>query len=241
MNADELSLWARCRRGEDTARKELILLYLPLAIFWARKTSMIAGWANSEDLKQEGVIGLMKAIERFDPGQGVNFKFFARRFIRGAIFDSSEFTRDLARRQKEIYLMIRRAEVELTKALQRNPTIEEVAEKTELTFQQMQNAIDAVGVASAGGLPDFEGAPASRMVETPHPERTIMLLEALSHLSAREQEIIRLYYWEDQSPEEIAPKLGLTASNVTKIRQRAIKKLGKLLDGEGKGGHDEYK
>jgi RNA polymerase sigma factor (sigma-70 family) len=202
---------------------------------------MIAGWANAEDLAQIGVIGLMKAIERFDPGQGVNFKFFARRFIRGAIFDSSEFTRDLARRQKEIYLMIRRAEVELTKALQRNPTIEEVAEKTGLTIHQMQNAIDAVAVAGAGELPDHEGAPASGRIETPEPERSIMLLEALSHLSAREQEIIRLYYWEDQSPEEIAPKLGLTASNVTKIRQRATKKLGKLLDGEGKGGHDEYK
>lgn len=233
MNADELSLWTRCRQGEEAARKELILLYLPLAIFWAKKISMIAGWANLEDLKQDGVIGLMKAIKRFDPSQGVKFKAFARGFIRGAIFDSSEFTRDLARRQKEIYLMTRRAEVELTKALQRNPTIQEVAERTELTIQQIQSAIDAMGVASAGELPDPEGAPASRMVETPHPERTIMLLEALSQLSAREQEIIRLYYWEDRSPEEIAQRLRLKVSNVIKIRQRAIKKLGKVLDVEG--------
>lgn len=239
MNADEFSLWTRCRRGEETARKELILLYLPLAIFWAKRISMIAGWANSEDLKQDGVIGLMKAIERFDPSQGVKFKFFARRFVRGAIFDGSEFTRDLARRQKETYRKIRRAEDELTKALQRIPTIEEVAEKTELTIQQILNAIDAVGVASAEELPDHEGAPASGRIETPQPERTIMLLEALSQLSAREQEIIRLYYWEDQSHEHIAQKLGLTASNVIKIRQRAIKKLGKLLDDEGKGGHHE--
>jgi RNA polymerase sigma-70 factor (ECF subfamily) len=59
-------------------------------------------------------------------------------------------------------------------------------------------------------------------------------LEALAHLSAREQEIIRLYYWEDQSHEEIAQMLGLTPSNVVKIRQRAIKKLGKLLDVNGR-------
>jgi RNA polymerase sigma factor (sigma-70 family) len=232
MNAAELSVWTRCREGEETACRELILLYLPLATFWAKRISMIAGWANPEDLKQEGVIGLMKAIKRFDPSQGVEFKTFARNFIRGAIFDSSEFTRDLARGQKDIYLMIRRAEVEITKALRRNPTIEEVAEKTELTIQQILNAIDAMGVASAGELPDPEGAPASLMVENPHPERTIMLLEALSQLSAKEQEIIRLYYWEDRSPEEIAQRLGLKVSNVIKIRQRAIAKLGKLLDVE---------
>ena len=230
MNADELSLWTRCRQGEETARKELILLYLPLAMFWAKRISMIAGWANPEDLKQEGVIGLIKAIDRFDPSRGVEFKAFARSVIRGAICDSSEFTRDLARWQKENYRKIRRAEDELTKALQRIPTIEEVAEKTELTIQQILNAIDAVGVASAEELPDHEGAPASGKIETPQPERTIMLPQALSQLSAREQEIIRLYYWEDRSPEEIAQRLGLKVSNIIKIRQRAIKKLGKLLD-----------
>ena len=241
MNAGELSLWTRCRQGEETARKDLILLYLPLAMFWAKKISMIAGWANAEDLKQDGVIGLIKAVERFDPIQGVEFRAFARSFIRGAIFDGSEFTRDLARRQKEIYLMIRRAEDELTKALLRNPTIKEVSEKTELTIQQILNAIDAMGVASAGELPDPEGAPAPRMVETPRLERTIMLMEALAKLSARDQEIIHLYSWEDRSPEEIAQRLGLKVGNVIKIRQRAIKTLGKLLDVERKGGDDEYK
>jgi RNA polymerase sigma factor (sigma-70 family) len=232
MNAAELSLWMRCRQGEETARKELILSYLPLAKFWAKKISMIAGWANPEDLKQEGVIGLIKAIDRFDPSRGVEFRAFARSVIHGAICDSSEFTRDLARGQKENYRKLRRAEDELTKALQRIPTIEEVAEKTELTIQQIQNAIGAVGLASAEELPDHEGAPASGKIEAPQPERTIMLLQALSQLSAREQGIIRLYYWEDQSHEHIAQKLGLTVSNVIKIRQRAIKNLGKLLEGE---------
>lgn len=189
MKSEELSLWRRCREGDETARDELIALYRPLAEFWARKISMIAGWANSEDLKQEGMIGLMRAVQRFDPSQGVKFKFFARPFIRGAIFDSSEFTRDLARRQKEIYREIRRAEEELTKALERIPTIEEVAEETGLTIQQMQNAIRAVGVAGAEDLPDEEGAPASGRSETPHPERAILLMEVLSQRSEREQRL----------------------------------------------------
>jgi len=239
MTSDELNLWTRCSEGDDAARKELVLFYLPLATFWAKKISMSAGWANAEDLKQDGVIGLIKAIERFAPSRGVSFKSFARKFIRGAIFDSSEFTRDLARRQRENYLMMRQVEVEFSIAGRRNPTIEEVAEKTGLTIKQIQNSVDAMGVASAGEIADLVGAIGVSVVETPQPERTIMLMEALSRLSAREQEVIRHYYWDDQSPQEIAQKLGLTASNVTKIRQRVIKKIGKLLDERGQGGYDE--
>lgn len=142
-----------------------------------------------------------------------------------------------ARRQKEIYRMITRAEVELTKALRRNPTIEEVAEKIKLTIQQIQHCVDAMAVGFAAALSDPEGAPASRMAETTDPERTILLSEMLSRLSAREREIIHLYYWEDKSHEEIAQSLGLTVSNATKIRRRAIDKLRKRLEVKQKGGH----
>lgn len=232
MRPDELSLWARYEHGDESSREELIVFYLPLAIVWAKRVAKIAGWANWEDLKQEGVIGLMEAIERFDLSRGVAFQYFARNYIRGAIFDSPELTRDLARRQEEVYRKVRQTEDELTRALQRNPTIEEVAEKTELTIEQIQNAIDAMGLAFAGELPEAEGAQVSPRVLIPRPERAIMLFEAFSHLCARELEIIRLYYWEDQSHERIAQSLGLKDSNVIKIRQRAIKKLGKVLDVE---------
>jgi RNA polymerase sigma factor (sigma-70 family) len=232
MNPDELSLWARYREGDQSSREELILFYLPLAIVWARRVSKIAGWANWEDLKQDGVVGLIKAIERFDPGRGVEFRYFARSYIRGAIFDSPELTRDLARRQEEVYRKVRRTEDELTKALQRNPTIEEVAEKSELTVEQICNAIDAVAVAFAEELPDAESAPPSPRGLTPQQDKAFMLLTAISYLSSREEKIIRLYYWEDKSHKEIAEIMGLSDSNVLKIRQRAILKLGKVLDVE---------
>src|SRR2546423_14009339 len=145
----------------------------------------------------------------------------------------------MTRRQEEIYRKIRRADDALIKVLRRNPTIEEVAEKTELTIEQIQNALDARGVAYAGEFPDAEDILTSHLVETPQLEKSIFVLEALSHLSEREKEIICLYYWEDQSHEEIGQKVGLTASNVTKIRQRAIKKLRKRFDVHTKGDHDE--
>jgi RNA polymerase sigma factor (sigma-70 family) len=215
----------------------LALYYLPLVDLIAKRIARSTG-VNWEDLRQDGAIGLIKAIARFDPGQGVPFEAFAKHYIRGAILDSPELTRSLARRQEEIYRKIKRMENELTKTLQRIPTIEEIAEKTDLTVEQILNAIDARYVAFAGELPDTEELLSSNMIETPQPDRTILLLELLSRLSPKEKTIIQLYYWEGQPPDEIAQTLGLKASNITKIRQRAIKKLREWL-GESGEGQDE--
>ena len=238
MTGDELNLWDRYGQRDEAAQKELILFYLPLVDVLAKRIARRTG-ANWEDLRQDGAIGLIKAIARFNPRQGVPFRAFAKHYVCGAIFDSSELTRDMARRQDEIYRKLRQTEDQLTQTLQRQPRIEEVAEKAELTIDQIRNAIDARGVAFAGATPDAGDMPAFGMLEAPRPERTIYLLEALSHLNEREQKIIRLYYWEDRPHEDIAQRLGLTTDNAVKIRQRAIGKLRKRLDVKRGGGHDE--
>jgi len=225
MTEDEFDLW----ENRDSMRKHLILMYLPLVDVLAKRIARSAG-CNWEDLRQDGAIGLIKAVERFDHTQGVPFKAFARNYIRGAIFDGTELTRDMARRQEQTYRKVRKVETDLTKVLGRNPTIEEVAEEAQVTTNQILNAIDAHGVAFAGEFPDSETLSTSVAVVVPETERNILLLQAAATLNAREQEIIRLYYWEDRSHEEIGQALGLTVSNVTKIRQRAINKLRKVLD-----------
>jgi RNA polymerase sigma factor (sigma-70 family) len=238
MTEDELKMWERYGQRDEGAQRELILFYLPLVDLLAKRIARSTG-ANWQDLRQDGAIGLMKAVSRFDPGQHVPFSAFAKHYIRGAILDSSELTRDMARRQDEIYRQMRQTADELTQTLKRNPTLEEVSEETDLTIEQIRNAIDARGVAFAGALPDAEDPSVSDIFEAPHPERTIFLLEALDHLNQREKEIIHLYYWEDQPHDEIARRLGMTVSNVTKIRQRAIEKLRKRLDVTRKGGNDD--
>jgi RNA polymerase sigma factor (sigma-70 family) len=232
MTEDERGLWER----HETARKELILSYMPLVKLLAKRIARSANWTNLADLVQDGVIGLIKAIEKFDPGKGVPFRAFAKHYIRGAIFDGSELNRGMARQSEELYRKIRRAEDELTKTLQRNPTIEEVAEKTGLTLEQIQNAIDAMSLAFAGDFPDAEASTVSGGVQTANQERAAIIEEGLSHLDKRQQEIIRLHYWEDLPDKEIAARLGLTVSNATKIRQRALDKLRKRLEEEKKGG-----
>src|SRR5205085_402441 len=177
MTEDELVLWELY----ETARKNLILFYLPVVDRLAKYIARSTGRANWEDLRQDGAIGLMKAIARFDPAQGVPFRAFAKQYIRGAILDSSELTRNMTRRQEEIYRKIRRADDALIKVLRRNPTIEEIAEKTQLTIEQIQNALDARGVAYAGEFPDDENLSVLGRMDRPRPESTILIEDALEN------------------------------------------------------------
>jgi RNA polymerase sigma factor for flagellar operon FliA len=231
MSENASKLWDH----RETARKELILFYLPLVELQAKRIARATG-VNWEDLRQNGAIGLINAIARFDPGKGVPFEAFARQYIRGAILDSPELTHNLTRQQEEIWRKLSRIENELTKTLQRNPTLEEVAEKSGLKVEQILSAIDARGVAFAEKLPETEDLLSANLIETPRPERLILLLELLARLSVREQTILQLYYWEDQPHEEIAQTLGLTAGNVTKIRQRALEKLRAWVGENQEGG-----
>ena len=221
MNEDERSLWER----HEKARKDLILSYMGLVKLLARRIARSADWANPDDLVQDGVIGLIKAIERFDPDKGSSFRAFATQYICGAIYDGAELSRAIARHPEQLYRRIRRAEDELTKALQRNPTIEEVAEKTGLTAEQIQNAIDALRLAFAKGFPDADDSTPLGGVQTAEQEQAAMIEDGIAQLDERQQKVIRLYYWEDLTDKQIAAKLHLTLSNTTKLRQRALDKL----------------
>lgn len=239
MNEAELALWTDCGQGIEAACKELILSYFYLVKKWARRISRIANWANQEDLIQDGVIGLINAIKKFDPHRGVAFERYASPYVRGAIFDSSELTRDLARRQEEICRKIKRADIELTRTLERNPTVDEVAHNTGLSVDQIMNAIDAMGVAFARELNDANEPSSTGGVQPARQERAAVIQDALARLSEREQSVIDFYYWQGQSHEEIARQLGLTVSNSSQIRKRAIRKLRKLLRAEETGERDE--
>jgi len=229
MNSVDAILWINCSRGDDAACRELILSYLYLVKIWARRISRMANWTSQEDLIQDGVIGLINAVRNFDPSRKVPFERYASPYIRGAILDSSDLTRELARRQQEICGNIKRVAAQLTKILQRNPTIDEVADETSLTPEQIRNAIDAMGVAFAGELSSAEEAEAAYGVQRPQQETAVVIHDALSRLTERERSVVTCYYLEDQSHEEIARRFNLTVSNVIKIRQRAINKLRKYL------------
>jgi RNA polymerase sigma factor (sigma-70 family) len=220
MTEDEGSLWKRY----ETVRNELVVFYLPIVDGPAKYIARITG-RDWEDLRQYAAMGLMKAIAKFQSGRGVEFRAFARQYIRGAILDSPELTRSMTRTQGKIYRKARRAESSLTKTLHRTPTIEEIAKKTRLTTEQIQNAFAALGVANPGELSEEDDIPSSDYTPDSKSYSHILIEESLASLNELEQKIVRLHYFEDMSHEEIAEELEIIPLEVTRIRERAIGKV----------------
>ncbi len=239
MTEEERGLWVRFREGDETARRALLERYLRQVNVLAAQIARSAGWADWRDLQQDGVIGLMQAMKRFDLSHDGDFPNFARSHIRGAILDGSELTRSLARRQHEFYRQIKAADAELSQSLGRPPTRAEVTEKTGLSEEQMRNALAAVGVAFAAEPVEADTTAVVNKTPAAQLEAAILVREVLTRLDEQEAQIISYYYLEDQSSQEISRRLGLTVSNVTKIRQRALSKLRALFGDEGGSGHDE--
>jgi RNA polymerase sigma factor (sigma-70 family) len=252
----EAMMWERYRKGDQQARDELILYHLPLVRLLVSRISRNTGWASREDLMEEGVIGLVRAVERFDPNRGVKFQAFARRYIMGAVYDSPEMTRMVPRRQDENLRKVRLAHDELLKSLNRKPTLEEVAQKSRLTTTQVKNALDAGAIAfpsehlslevegsregferlqdlfESGKLSNVSGVEIRDIRwDATHPDyvRTLLVKEALAKLSEREALILTDSYWSGRSDQEISEQLGLSETALTRIRQRAIRKLRSLM------------
>lgn len=246
MTEDELNLWRCCREGDEAARKELVLRNLGPVKFLADQIHMSVNWVDRDVLMNEGVIGLLKAMDRFDYNCGVKFATYARNDIRGAILASPEVSHNLPRRPYENLRKIRQAQVELAMRLERKPTLDEIAEAVGLTVSQVNEALDAWHIAFADGIVDPDSDPEAGERSKTHsaliegkagaddPWQNVndaMVIEkAFLRLSERESLILTLYYWEDQTDSEIARRLGLTLSNARKIRLRALEKLRGMLE-----------
>lgn len=243
MTEEELNLWKRCRQGDRAAREELILRYTATLVkFWVRKLRECAPWAEWKDLMHEGVMGLIRAVDRFEPERGYEFSTLARHYVVGAICDSNEFGRGLTRRPKEIWSKIREGHDRLASKLERKPTLGEIAKEVGLTVSQVEKAMKARAIAFAAGIgegdsdepgrSELEAANLSPLDEQKRQESRILVQDALAKLSETDAEIIIWYYWGDESDAEIATRLGITEAAARKRRQRALKKLRRLLEGE---------
>ncbi len=237
MTEDEIELWYRCSQGEAAAREELILRYAPMVAYWVNQIRKRVSWANPEDLMQDGTIGLIRAVDKFEAERGWEFSTFARYHICGKIFDSLELTRGLPRRQDEINREVREVHDKLAKTLEREPTTEEIGQELGLSSSQVTNAIKATALAFAAALAEcdsdmpFEIRPEpARTATIEDHERRILIQYALSRLDEREAFILIRHGWYGESDSEIAKRLAMTPGAVSKARQRAMKRLRKLLE-----------
>jgi RNA polymerase primary sigma factor len=249
------------RSGDATARALLVEAYMPRIAAIARHYRISPNVERAE-LLQEGVAGLLRALERYDPERGVPFWAYARWWVRRSMQRLvAELTRptvlsDYALRRLS---RIRDAQRELYQELRREPTTEELAQRSGLPRDEVAEllAIDRpprsveepLSTEDGGVWGKVEDMIADPMADGEY-ERVLDQVEAqelvslLSGLSERERMILRARYGLDgqpeQSPSEIAQRLGLSTARVREIERRARGKLaaaavreGVLADGDG--------
>jgi RNA polymerase primary sigma factor len=244
---EEIALAARIKRGDKKAREQMIKANLRLVVKIARDYEGIG--LPLLDLISEGNIGLMKAVERFDPRKGGKLSTYGSWWIKQSI------KRALANQSKTIRLPVhlvdkiskmRRVGMKLQEELGREPTDEELAAELDMTPGRVrQMRLAAIRPASLDApIGDDESNNFSEVVEdenaaTPYEDLEdktvfVMLQDMVKHLDAREATILRYRFGLDggteKTLEEVGRNFGVTRERVRQIQNLALRKLRKMIE-----------
>lgn len=229
-------------RGRRT-RDQLVLMHQNLVRFLAGK------FANRgeplEDLVQVGVIGLINAIDRFDPERGTKFSTYATPTIVGEIrrhFRDKAWSLKVPRRLQELNLAANKASEQLSQRLGHPPSIQEIAtqvgatEEETLEAIELGNAYDTVSLDSKLSH-EGESAPLTLAEFIGDLDGTLQSIEtygdlkqAMDSLEPREKAIIYYRFFKDMSQTEVAKRLNISQMHVSRLQQKALKRLRELLN-----------
>ncbi len=231
--------------GDMDAREKLVMSHLNLVRFLANKFKNRG--EPIDDLMQVGYLGLLKAIDRFDPARGLEFTTYATPTIMGEIkrhFRDKGWSVRVPRRLQELSAKVNQATDELTTELQRSPTVEEIARYLDVTVDEVLEAMESSSAYSsvpleAPGSSDSDDAPsvldryASEDSELAFTDDRLVIEEALAGFSPREREVIELRFVKGMTQIEIAQKLGISQVQVSRLLRRTLKKIQDKIDPEG--------
>lgn len=229
--------------GSSTTQKKLkelvVLAYMPLAKQIAHNLARRSD-DPVEDIIQVGSIGLIKAVENFDPTHGASFKTYATYYITGEIRHYLRDRAKLVKVPREIYELSYRVNnfiQELTQKLGNPPSEEEIALGMNLTSVEIQEArgverriqpLSMSNITLDGEIPiSLEEKIGNENYEEVFEnfENKILLTEAIKVLDEVEKNVIELNFFEGRSQREISEKLGYTKMQTSRIVRRALKKL----------------
>jgi RNA polymerase sigma factor for flagellar operon FliA len=223
-------------------REEMILKYIPYVKYIASR--LVAGkppGVENEDLVSYGVLGLIDAIERFDPSKGLKFETYATLRIRGAIIDELRKISWIPKSAFSKLSALNHARSELEGKLNREPTLKELSEQMNLSTEEVKSIETYVNYVSVISLDevffksDEDDLHFKNIIEdenSPQPDKILeddekmqMLKQGIEMLPDKDKVILNLYYYEKLTLKEIGRVLDVSESRVSQLHSRAIVRL----------------
>jgi len=227
----------------DAGRDQLILMHMPQIKYIAQRISTkLPAHVEVNDLVGAGVLGLLDAIEKFDPSRGVKFKTYAELRIKGAILDSLRnldwAPRSLRKKSKDLEKVYK----DLEQRLARPATDKEVCEEMDLSLDEFYELVDQIKGLNLGSFQelaaqddDKNSEPLVKYVpDAPQmdpffvfhkSEVRNILAGAIDSLPKKERLVVSLYYYDELTMKEIGKVLGVNESRVSQLHTKAMLRL----------------
>lgn len=228
--------------GDRRLREQAVRLYMPLARRLAARYHR--GREPLDDLTQVAYLGLLKAIDRYEPARGTRFSSFATPTIAGELrrhFRDTTWTLHVPRGVQEATLAVARSAAELSTRLGRAPTVGELAERTGLRSEQVDEALHARSVqettsldqprTGAGGAGDTVAEMVGREdARFELVDRRVTAAPSLRALSQREREILFLRFGRGLTQTEIAARVGCSQMQVSRLLRQTLGQLARACE-----------
>jgi RNA polymerase sigma factor for flagellar operon FliA len=229
-------IWLRLHSGDRSARDELVLRYAPVVKHViGRMAIRLPFLMDPDDVLSAGTIGLLQAIDRFDPDQGVRFQTYAQQRIRGAIVDAIRSHSPLSRGASRRARWLDETTAVMEQQLGRAPRREELAQELGVDLEQLgRMELEAAHTllslddpyfgldGEVQSLGDLLRAPDEPAEENEQVERLRVVIESLP---PRERLVLDLYYHDELTLKEISRVIGVSESRVSQIHIATLKKL----------------
>jgi RNA polymerase sigma factor for flagellar operon FliA len=234
------AFYAPVPKLEASERERLILEHLSHVRWIAMRIhEKIGGAVGLEDLISSGVIGLINAVDSYDPKFNVKLKTYAEHRIRGSILDSIRGLDGIPAHKRKNLKHVEAAIATAEQRLQRVPTEEEIAAELSVALPVYQEMLAELRGVTLGSLDDItEGFSESKLLRyIAHDEESMpariferaelekLLIDAISRMPRVEKTILTLYYKEEQNLHEIAEILGIHTTRVCQLKSQAVLRL----------------
>lgn len=228
-------------KGFPISEKQLLEEYAPLVKHVAGRIAVyLPSHIQMEDLLSDGTLGLLDALEKFNPSKNVQFRTYATLRIRGAILDGLRNLDWVPRSVRRTARAVEQQTAALTSTLGRTPTRHELATSLNLSLAELDDALSQASGSYLTSLDDVKKMTENTELllgdtladdaqdtvsEVERRQRSAILRTAIDNLSERERTVLHLYHYEGLSCKEVAQVLGVSEPRVSQLHGRGLAKL----------------